>query len=82
MARYRVLEIRDKLISKGKPYYVVQKHKLGLWWSEYFEEHTEHGATYWDRDEAITWWQYHCDKESRIQTTEIAYKDTKKPWQQ
>ena len=61
MARYRVLEVRDKLISKGKPYYVVQKHKLGLWWSEYFEEHTEHGATYWDKDEAITWWEYHCD---------------------
>ena len=76
MARYRILEIKDKLINQGVPYYVVQKHKLGLWWSQYFEEHSEEGAIYYNRDEAIVWWEYHCDKASRIQTKVIAQRDT------
>ena len=79
MAQYRVLEIRDKLINNGEPYYVVQKRKLALfthYWTEYFEEHSEYGATYYDRDKAMIWWEYHCDKASRIQTTVIAQRDT------
>ena len=72
MSRYRILEITDRLINNGEPYYVIQKHKLGLWWSEYFEEHSEVGNTYYDRDKAIIWYEYHCDKNSRIKTKVIA----------
>ena len=72
MARYRLLEITDKLISEGKPFWRVEKHILGLWWSEYFEEHSECGATYYERDKAMTWYDYHIDTSSRITKRVIA----------
>jgi hypothetical protein len=72
MARYRLLEIRDKFINDGEPYWVVEKHILGLWWSSYFEEHNEWSATYYNKDEAMKWYEYHIDKESRVQVKIIA----------
>ena len=72
MAAYRVLEIRDKLINKGNPYWKVEKKILGLWWSEYFGVHSENGATFYDRDTAIDWYEYHCDESTRERVKVIA----------
>jgi hypothetical protein len=72
MSRYRLLEITDKLINGGKPFWRVEKHILGLWWSEYFEEHSEWGATFYKKDEAMTWYEYHCDSTSRTNVKVIA----------
>ena len=72
MARYRVLEIRDKLIYNGRPYWVVEKKILGLWWTQYFEEHSEWGATYYEKEKAMTWYEYHCDNDSRADVKVIA----------
>jgi len=74
MAQYRLLEISDTLISDGKPYWRVEKKIFGLWWSYYFEEHTEWGATFYNKDEAMKWWEYHIDKDSRWNIKVIAQK--------
>ena len=73
MAQYRVIEINDKLISTG-PYWRVEKKIFGLWWSSYFEEHTEWGATFYSREAAMRWWEYHTDKSSRWDIKVIAQK--------
>ena len=72
MARYRLLEIKDTLIHNGDPFWRIEKHVLGLWWTEYFEEHSEWGATFYKRDEADKWYKYHTDPPSRIQVKVIA----------
>ena len=72
MATYRLIEVKDKLINDGKPFWRVEKLVLGLWWSEYFEEHSECGATFYKRDEADTWYNYHVDRKTRIETKIIA----------
>lgn len=72
MARYRLLEIKDTLINKGDPFWRIEKHILGLWWTEYFEEHSEWGATFYNRDEVDKWYNYHTDPSTRIQVKVIA----------
>jgi hypothetical protein len=72
MAKYRVLEIKDKLINNGKPFWRVEKKILGLFWSEYFEEHSEWGATFYEKDKAMVWYQYHLDANSRTRVKCIA----------
>lgn len=72
MASYRLLEITDKLINGDKPFWRIEKRILGLWWSEYFEEHCEWGATFYEKDKAITWYDYHLNPKSRIKTKIIA----------
>jgi len=69
MAKYRLLQVEDSFINNGKPFYKVQKKILGLWWSEYFEEHYEHSATFYDIEEANKWYDYHLDKSSRTKNT-------------
>lgn len=70
MAKYRLLEITDNLINKGKPFWILEKKIFGLWWSDHFEEHSEFGNTFYDYDEAIKWYEYHVDPPSR-RTVEI-----------
>lgn len=65
MARYRLLEITDTLIGDGKPFWCIEKHILGLWWSEYFEEHSEHGATFTDKEIAMKWYEHHAYQHRR-----------------
>lgn len=72
MGRYRLIQITDKLSNDGKPYWRIEKHILGLWWSEFFEEHSQWGATYYDREEADKWYEYHTNPPSRIQIKIIA----------
>lgn len=72
LGRYRMIEVRDKLINNGNPFWRVEKHVLGLWWTEYFEEHSENGATYYKKEEAEKWYNYHCDNSSRIEIKVIA----------
>ena len=72
MSRYRLLEITDKLINQGSPFWRVEKHILGLWWSEYFEEHDTWGATFYKKEEAMAWYEYHIDTSSRITKKIIA----------
>jgi hypothetical protein len=67
MAKYRVLEISDKLINGGKPRWRVEKLRWGLWWDQYFEEHSEDGATFYSKEEALRWYEYHCDNSSRYE---------------
>jgi len=74
MPKYRLLEITDKLVNGGKLYWRIEKKILGLWWTDYFEEHSQWsgGATYYDKEEAMKWYEYHCDKKSRFTTKIIA----------
>ena len=72
MARYRLLEIKDRLINKGEPFWRVEKKVFGLIWTEYFEEHSEHGATFYDREIADLWYNYHVYPPSRVVTKIIA----------
>ena len=72
MATYRLIEIKDKLVNDGKPYWQIEKLWLRLWWTHYFEEHREWGATFYQRDKADTWYQYHIDKKSRTETKILA----------
>ena len=72
MARYRLLEVKDKLDNKGKPYWRVEKLILGLWWSKYFEEHFHDSATFYNKKEANTWYEYHTNPPSRIQIKVLA----------
>lgn len=59
MAQYRLLEIRDTLINNGKPYWQIQKKWL-FWWSSFFSEHDLDSATYYSREEAERWFNYHA----------------------
>jgi hypothetical protein len=72
MSRYRLLEIRDKLINNGNPFYRIEKKNWFGFWTEYFEEHTENGCTFYNREEADVWYNYHINPESRIKTKIIA----------
>ena len=72
MARYRLLEIKDKLINEGAPFWRVEKKVLGLFWTEYFEEHSEWGATFYKREEADIWYNYHAYPPSRRDIKVIA----------
>jgi hypothetical protein len=72
MAKYRLIEIKDKLINEGKPFWQVEKHIFNLWWSKYFEEHSEYGATFYNRNEADSWYNYHIDSSSRFNIKIIA----------
>lgn len=65
MAKYRLLEISDNLINDGKPYWVLEKKIWGLWWSEYFEEHSEYGNIFFKYGDAVKWYNYHTDPPSR-----------------
>ncbi len=63
MARYRLIEIRDKLINPdGIPFWKVEKHILNLFWTEYFGVHGHEGATFYNREEAETWYNYYVNK--------------------
>jgi hypothetical protein len=65
MARYRLIEIRDKLINPdGKPFWKVEKHLFNLFWTEYFGVHSYEGATFYDKEEAETWYNYYVNKKS------------------
>ena len=59
VAQYRLLEITNNLSSDKKPYWMIQKKILGLWWSEYFQECTEWGGIYYDKEEATRWYKYY-----------------------
>jgi hypothetical protein len=71
MATYRLIEIKDKFINEGKPFWKIEKLILGLWWTEYFEEHSEWGATFYERKNADIWYNYHIDKKSRTEIKTI-----------
>ena len=58
MARYRLLEVTNNLGAGKEPYWMIQKKILGLWWSEYFQECTEWGGIYHDKEEALRWYRY------------------------
>lgn len=49
---YRLLELEDKLINNSKPYWRIEKKNIFDFWYEYFEEHSEYGATYYNKKEA------------------------------
>ena len=70
MAKYRVVEIDDTLTQSKC--WRVEKLRYGIWWDHYFAEHSEDGAQFYDRETAIAWWKYHCDKKSRLTTKVIA----------
>lgn len=70
MVQYRLLEIKDKLFEK--PYWKIQKKIFGLWWSEYFQEQSELGGIYYDKEEAVKWFEYYTDKNSRFDIKIIA----------
>jgi hypothetical protein len=65
MGTYRVIEIKDTLINDRAPFWRIEKKILGLWWTQYFEEHSEWGATFYERDKAMKWYAYHCNKNNR-----------------
>jgi len=70
MARYRLLEVTSNLNVNREPYWMIQKKILGLWWSEYFQECTEWGATYYDKEQALRWYRYYTG-EMPAQETKI-----------
>jgi|688.fasta_scaffold1642019_2 hypothetical protein len=72
MAKYRVIEMSDSLVNEGKLFWRVEKLCYGIWWDHYFEEHSEDGAQFYDREEALKWWKYHCEKKSQIDIKVIA----------
>jgi hypothetical protein len=72
MARYRLIEIKDKLINDGKPFWRVEKKLFGLWWNHHFEEHEHDGATFYKRKEADIWYEYHTNPPSRIKIKVLA----------
>lgn len=76
MSRYRLVEIKDKLINDGKPYWKIEK-KIFIWWTSYFEEHSEWSATYYDLEEANKWYKYHVYGE-RIEEKIISDNKTSK----
>lgn len=64
--KYRLLEVKDKLINNGKPYWVIQyKNIFGVWISN-FGVHSEYGSIFYDKEEAEIWFNYHINKKSRI----------------
>jgi hypothetical protein len=73
MAKYRLLEIKDKLINNGEPFWRIEKQIFfGLIWTEYFEEHSSDGATFYERDKADVWYNYHAYPKSRCEIKIIA----------
>jgi hypothetical protein len=72
MGTYRVLEIKDTLINDRAPFWKIEKKILGLWWTEYFEEHSEWGATYYEKEKAMKWYDYHCNRKNRLTEKVIA----------
>lgn len=77
MAQYRLVEITDIFINDGEPYYEVQKRIWPFGWTTYFEEHRMDSATFYNKDNAIKWYNYHCDKSSRINKKVLASCNTK-----
>lgn len=63
MAKYRLLEIKDPLISNGEPHWRIERKILGLFWSEYFG-FSEWGNTFYRRDEADKWWKYYTKEDA------------------
>jgi hypothetical protein len=76
LAKYRLIEISDKLINNGAPFWRIEKSIFGLFWSEYFEQHSRSGATFYNREHAETWYNYHLDKSSRIKIKVISKSTT------
>ena len=71
---YRLIEIQDNLINSGEPYWEIQKRNIFGYWTSYFEEHSQQGATFYNKEEADTWYNYHIDESSRIKIKIIAQK--------
>jgi len=72
--QYRLLEIKDTLINHGKPFWRIERRGFlffQFYWTEYFEEHSMDSATYYDKDEALRWLEYHKNPASRVKITEI-----------
>lgn len=59
MARYRIVEITDTLINDGEPFWRLEKQNFFGFWTEYFEEHLDQGAAFYDYDEVVKWYEYH-----------------------
>lgn len=72
MARYRLLEIKDTLINDGEPFWRVEKKNWFGYWTEYFEEHSDGGATFYDKQVAEKWYNYHIQPAKRYSTKVIA----------
>lgn len=71
---YRLLEIEDKCTNDGKPFWKVQKCNIFGYWTDYFEEHSENGATYYNKEEAESWYNYHIDKRNKVKLKVLAQK--------
>ena len=50
----------------------MQKRNIFGFWTQYFEEHWNNGATFYIKQEAEIWYNYHKDKTTRIKTKIIA----------
>jgi hypothetical protein len=71
---YRLIEVEDKWTNDGKPFWKVQKCNIFGYWTDYFEEHSENGATYYNKEEAENWYNYHIDKRSKVKLKVLAQK--------
>ena len=71
---YRLLEIEDKCTNDGKPFWKVQKCNIFGYWTDYFENHSENGATFYSQSVAESWYNYHIDKRSKVKIKVLAQK--------
>lgn len=67
MAKYRLIEVSDQLINRGRPFWRVQKYVFPFGWTEYFGCNDLDGSTYYDYQTALGWYNHYTDKSSRIQ---------------
>jgi len=70
--KYRLLEKSDMLISNTQPYWVIEKRNIFGYWTSYFEEHSNKGAIFFNKQEAEIWYNYHKCKTTRMKTKIIA----------
>ena len=53
MKTFRLVEISDTTIKRGKVYWRIEKLILGLYWSSYFGAYWGSGCYFFNKDEAM-----------------------------
>jgi hypothetical protein len=72
MPQYRLIEIKDKLINNGDRFWKLEKRNWFGIWSEY--NISEHGATFYNYDDAVKNFESYAYPEKRITKKVIAQK--------
>jgi hypothetical protein len=70
MAKYRLLEVYDRVLNTT--YWVIYKRVLLIFWTQYFDADSEDGATFYEKEKALIWYEHYTRQRDRFETTVIA----------